>query len=153
MQRYHSIFLISVLLLKSVGTNLNCFLHMILIFLFYQKETLTQVFSCEFCEIFKNTYFVVHLQNPYIINEKQCLTTLLLTTPYMGYPPFLQENLEPTINKGGFTPWQCKYVYTMELLLIFLLLFKKIFLPGWGRGVVPNYFFPFSKFILFLFRN
>ena len=23
----------------------------------YQKETLAQVFSCEFCEIFKNTFF------------------------------------------------------------------------------------------------
>ena len=28
----------------------------------YQKETLTQVFSCEFCEIFKSNYFVKHLQ-------------------------------------------------------------------------------------------
>ena len=24
---------------------------------FLKKETLTQVFSCEFCEIFKNTFF------------------------------------------------------------------------------------------------
>ena len=26
------------------------------------KETLPQVFSCEFCEIFKNTFFTEHLQ-------------------------------------------------------------------------------------------
>ena len=26
------------------------------------KETPTQVFSCEYCEIFKNTYFEEHLQ-------------------------------------------------------------------------------------------
>ena len=26
------------------------------------KKIPTQVFSCEFCEIFKNTYFVEHLQ-------------------------------------------------------------------------------------------
>ena len=26
------------------------------------KETLAQVFSCEFCEIFKNTYFTEHLR-------------------------------------------------------------------------------------------
>ena len=26
-------------------------------FFFIKKETLAQVFSCEFCEIFKNTYF------------------------------------------------------------------------------------------------
>ena len=27
----------------------------------YGKETLAQVFSCEFCEIFKNTFFTGHL--------------------------------------------------------------------------------------------
>ena len=28
---------------------------------FIKKETLAQVFSCEFCEIFKNTFFVEHV--------------------------------------------------------------------------------------------
>ena len=28
---------------------------------FMKKETLAQVFSCEFCEIFKNTCFAEHL--------------------------------------------------------------------------------------------
>ena len=28
---------------------------------FIQKETLAQVFSCVFCEIFKNTFFTEHL--------------------------------------------------------------------------------------------
>ena len=28
----------------------------------YQKETPTQVFSCEYCELFKNNYFEKHLQ-------------------------------------------------------------------------------------------
>ena len=28
----------------------------------YSKETPAQVFSCEFCEIFKNTYFLEHLR-------------------------------------------------------------------------------------------
>ena len=27
-----------------------------------KKETLAQVFSCEFCEIFKNTFFIKHLR-------------------------------------------------------------------------------------------
>ena len=27
----------------------------------YKKETLTQLFSCEFCKIFKNTFFTEHL--------------------------------------------------------------------------------------------
>ena len=29
---------------------------------FYEKETLTQVFFCEYCKIFKNTYFEEHLR-------------------------------------------------------------------------------------------
>ena len=29
---------------------------------FIKKETLAQVFSCEFCEIFKNIYFIEHLR-------------------------------------------------------------------------------------------
>ena len=28
---------------------------------FIKKETLAQVLSCEFCEIFKNTFFTEHL--------------------------------------------------------------------------------------------
>ena len=28
---------------------------------FIKKETLAQVFSCEFCEIFKNTFFAEHI--------------------------------------------------------------------------------------------
>ena len=29
---------------------------------FIKKETLAQVFSCEFCEISKNTFFIEHLR-------------------------------------------------------------------------------------------
>ena len=29
---------------------------------FIKKETPTQMFSCEFCEIFKNTFFIEHLR-------------------------------------------------------------------------------------------
>ena len=29
---------------------------------FIKKETLAQVFSCEFCEIYKNTFFTGHLR-------------------------------------------------------------------------------------------
>ena len=42
----------------------SIFSKFILIF-FFKKQTLVQVFSCEFCEIFKNTYF-----------EKQLRTTV-----------------------------------------------------------------------------
>ena len=30
--------------------------------LFIKKQTLTQVFSCVFCEIFKNNFFIEHLR-------------------------------------------------------------------------------------------
>ena len=31
-------------------------------FIFIKKETLTQMFSCEFCEISKNTFFTEHFR-------------------------------------------------------------------------------------------
>ena len=36
----------------------------------YQKETPTQIFSCEICKIFKNTYFEEHPLNNAILSEK-----------------------------------------------------------------------------------
>ena len=37
---------------------------------FIKKETLTQVFSCEFCEISKSTFFTQHLRTiaSFIVN-------------------------------------------------------------------------------------
>ena len=35
----------------------------------YQKETPTQVFFCEYCEIFKSTYFEEHLRT--VASEKK----------------------------------------------------------------------------------
>ena len=37
-------------------------------------EAPTQVFSCQYCEIFKNTYFEEHLQTTatYILQNVQC---------------------------------------------------------------------------------
>ena len=32
---------------------------------FIKKESVAQVFSCEFCEIFKNTFFTEHLRTTY----------------------------------------------------------------------------------------
>ena len=37
------------------------------------------------------------LQNPYVTNEKQCLLSFYRQSPYMGYPPFVQENLDPLL--------------------------------------------------------
>ena len=46
---------------KFIGKHLCQSLILINFFNFIKKETLTQVFSCEFCEIFKNTFFTEHL--------------------------------------------------------------------------------------------
>ena len=36
----------------------------------YLKETLAQMFSCEICDIFKNTYFIEHLRTELLLNFK-----------------------------------------------------------------------------------
>ena len=37
---------------------------------FIKKETLAQVFSCEFCEIAKNTFFTEHLWTTACVTNK-----------------------------------------------------------------------------------
>ena len=46
------------------GSHLRCSIEKAVLknFAVFQKVTLTQVFSCEYCEIFKNTYFKEHLR-------------------------------------------------------------------------------------------
>ena len=46
---------------------------------FIKKETLAQVFSCEFCEISKNAFFTEHLR-------------LLLAETIVSHEEFVQEN-------------------------------------------------------------
>ena len=41
---------------------------------FIKKETLAQVFAWEFCEIFKNTFFIEHLQWLLLAWESFCFT-------------------------------------------------------------------------------
>ena len=38
-----------------------------------KKETLAQVFSCEFCKIFKNTFFTEHHRTTASVKIKKCL--------------------------------------------------------------------------------
>ena len=39
-----------------------------------KKEALVQVFSCEFCEIFKNTFFTEHLRWLLLYIEDLCIS-------------------------------------------------------------------------------
>ena len=45
---------------KSVLKNFAVFLGKLLACIFIKKETPTQVFFYEYCEVFKNTYFEEH---------------------------------------------------------------------------------------------
>ena len=45
---------ISVLRVRGIEAAIRCN--------FIKKETLVQVFSCEFCEIFQNTFFIEHIR-------------------------------------------------------------------------------------------
>ena len=36
-----------------------------------KEETMAQVFSCEFCEISKNTFFIEHLRWPFLTHNRQ----------------------------------------------------------------------------------
>ena len=45
------------------------------LFNFSRKETLVQVFSCEICEIFKNTFFTEHLRATASGLVKPCLNS------------------------------------------------------------------------------
>ena len=47
---------------------------------FYLKETLTQVFSREFCELFKNTYFVEDLRTTEIPERKSLFNPFITET-------------------------------------------------------------------------
>ena len=44
---------------------------------FIKKETRAQVFSCEFCEIFKNTIFTEHLRTTASVHDSHQLSVIL----------------------------------------------------------------------------
>ena len=61
---------------------------------FYLKETPTLTFSCEYCEIFKNTYFGEHLRTTASYFKKKnesakwrAQRALSTHTPYVPYVP------------------------------------------------------------------
>ena len=45
--------------------------------IFLKKETPTYVFSCEFCEIFKNTFFYIEHPRWMLLSIQFCLGVLL----------------------------------------------------------------------------
>ena len=57
---YQSLFFNKVAGLKPATLLKTILRHRCQVCIFIQKETLAQVFSCEFCEISKNTFFIEH---------------------------------------------------------------------------------------------
>ena len=51
---------------------------------FIKKETLAQVFSCEFCKIFKNTFFTDHLWETASFSFPQSVS--MLQIPSLSFP-------------------------------------------------------------------
>ena len=49
--------------------------------LYDNKETPTQVFFCEYCDIFKNTYFEKHLGTTVSVNSRAALFQESLALP------------------------------------------------------------------------
>ena len=65
---------------KFTGKHLYqslCFNKFVEAYNFIKKETLAQVFSCEFCEISKNTFFTEHLWTTASIYSPESLVNLL----------------------------------------------------------------------------
>ena len=51
----------------------------------YQKESPTQVFSCEICEISKNTYFEEHLRTAaFVLHGNPCKISVSAPYPLNG---------------------------------------------------------------------
>ena len=48
----------------------------------YQKETPTQVFLCEYCEIFKKTYFEKHLRTTASVNFRTAVFQESIALPF-----------------------------------------------------------------------
>ena len=72
---------------------------------FIKKETPIQVFSCEFCEILKKTFFIVHLRQLFL-NTGKLLTTSLIV-PSMNIPDTFLKDFPEFL-------WEClSSVYVM----------------------------------------
>ena len=64
---------------------------------FIKQETLAQVFSCEFCGIFKNTFFMeaVNPRKPLIISAKSSILDVRLGSEYASDFPFCPNGSIP----------------------------------------------------------
>ena len=60
---------------KKTCVRVSCLMKLPKAFIFIKKQTPAQAFSCEFCEIFKDTIFIVH-QRWLLLIEEQHFSTI-----------------------------------------------------------------------------
>ena len=99
---------------KSVPRNFTKFIEKHLWqSLFFKKETLEQVFSCEFCEISKNTFFTEH--------ARQLLLTLAILSAITNLRTLEQEVKQTFLRKKKLiTFWKiefCNATYGFNTLI------------------------------------
>ena len=95
--------------------------------IFIKKETLTQLFSCEFCEIFKNTFFTEHLwttasltRGIFVQHHYRSIFLSLINCNFMTFgktffaqlirkPPFLKPSDVQAVDTRLSTSWEQEY--------------------------------------------
>ena len=82
----------------------------------YQKETLTQVFSCEFCEIFKNSFFTEQLRvsENSELGDVSCITRL--EASFSNFGKTQKQRLPTNINPQSLTLSQ--YIHCVKSVQI-----------------------------------
>ena len=96
---------------------------------FIKKETLAQVFPCEFCEIFKNTFFTEHLWTTASVKTKLNSSPNLLVLSWNGMNKLSQalfvrsglstKGLISTTSKDLFISLKTTYIILQDVTLLF----------------------------------
>ena len=96
---------------------------------FIKKETLAQVFPCEFCEIFKNTFFTEHLWTTASVKTKLKSSPNLLVLSWNGMKKLSQalfvrsglrtKGLISTTSEDLFISLKTTYIILQDVALLF----------------------------------
>ena len=75
---------------------------------FIKKETPTQVFFCEYCEIFKNTYFEKHLRTTASVNSRAAVFQESLALCPAKCPNFWNFQLGQVSLANTYSKWKLR---------------------------------------------
>ena len=77
------------------------------VFNFVKKETLTQVFPCEFCDIFKNTFFIEYLRWLHFSQFHTSMTTSSWICLFFAVLISEVKNIVGSFGGIRVDPWFC----------------------------------------------